>query len=70
MNYTVLKKQMQERQTELIYKRDILRRRTEDTTSYEYAKLTGQIIGLYEAIIMVQDMEIEDLTNKEVEKDV
>ncbi len=66
MNYTELKKWMQERSEYLT----LLRDQVVDTTSFEYAKLTGQIISLYEAIIKVQEMEIDDLTNKEVSQDV
>lgn len=68
MNYTALKNQMRERQKELIEKRNFLRDQSNEyTLDFEYAKLTGQIIGLYEALIMVQEMEIEELTNKVVE---
>ena len=67
MNYTVLKNQMRERIGELIYQRSSLCEQTEDTTNFEYAKLTGQIIAMYEALIMVQEMEIEGLTDKKVD---
>ena len=71
MNYTALKNQMRERIGELIYQRSSLREQTEAAANFEYAKLTGQIIAMYEAVIMVQEMEIAEITNnKEVEKDV
>ena len=72
MDYTELKNRMRERLGDLIYQRSglSLREQTTDYTNFEYAKLTGQIIAMYEAIIMVQEMEIEKLADKEVEKDV
>ena len=65
MNYTELKNQMRERLDDLTYQRNNLKmcEQTSDYTDFEYAKLTGQIISMYEAIIMVQEMEIDDINN-------
>ena len=66
MNYAALKTQMNERLEELIDKRNELREISNDyVNDFDYAKLTGQIISMYEVIIMVQEMEIEELSGKE-----
>ena len=66
MNYTKLKDQMQEKLEYYIALRASIREQTEEATNFEYAKITGQIIAMYEAIIIVQDIEIDELIHKEV----
>lgn len=66
MNYTELKDKLNAELDELLVRRAALRIQKDAASTFEYAKLCGQIIATYKAIIMVQDMEIEELTNKEV----
>ncbi len=65
MNYTALKDKLHEELTELLAHRANLRVVSDAASNFEYAKLTGQIIATYKAIIMVQEMEIEELAHKE-----
>ena len=63
MNYTELKDRLQAEVAELLIRRAELNTQTDAASTFEYAKLTGQIIATYKVIIMVQEMEIEDIKN-------
>ena len=64
MNYTSLKKELQYELNDLLERRANLRGQTDVASNFEYAKLTGEIIATYKAIIMIQDMEIEELADR------
>ena len=64
MNYTLLKDALRAEVAELLEHRANLRVQTDAASTFEYAKLTGQIIATYKAIIMIQDMEIEELAKR------
>ena len=64
MNYTILKEKLHYEVNDLLERRANLRVQTDAASTFEYAKLTGQIIATYKAIIMVQDMEIEELSDR------
>lgn len=64
MNYIALKEKMHKELNELLERRAELNTQVDTASTFEYAKLCGQIIAMYEAIIMVQDMEIEELTDR------
>ena len=66
MNYTVLKDKLNAELNDLLKRRADLRIVATHASDFEYAKICGQIIATYKAIIMVQEMEIEELSNKEV----
>ena len=64
MNYTLLKEKLHYELNELLEHRANLRIVSDAAVNFEYAKLTGQIIATYKAIIMVQEMEIEELADR------
>lgn len=64
MNYTELKGKLHAELNELLERRAELNTQVDTASTFEYAKLCGQIIGTYKAIIMVQEMEIEDLSGR------
>jgi hypothetical protein len=66
MNYTELKDKLQAELADLLERRAELNTQVDAASTFEYAKLCGQIIGTYKAIIMVQETEIEEPSNKEV----
>ena len=63
MNYTELKDRLHAEIDELLIRRAELNEPTDTASTFEYAKLTGQIIATYKAIIIVQEMEIDDIKN-------
>ena len=63
MNYTLLKDALRAEVAELLEHRANLRIVSDAASNFEYAKITGQIIATYRAIIMVQEAEIVDIKN-------
>ena len=64
MNYIALKTELQYELNDLLERRANLRVQTDTASTFEYAKLTGEIMAIYKAIIIVQDMEIEELADR------
>lgn len=64
MNYTELKDRLHAEVDELLIRRAELNTQTDAASTFEYAKITGQIIATYKAIIMVQEMEIDELADR------
>ena len=64
MNYTLLKDALRAEVAELLEHRANLRIVSDAASNFEYAKITGQIIATYKAIIMIQDIEIEELADR------